>query len=128
MSTKRKILIGLLVLFAIVVIAGGGCALYYAGYRVGSLSTVNFGERIQGISRFHYGFPSPRMLKRPYGHFGRGNMRGFGGFFPFRVIPGILVIIGITALIVAAVIYHKKMLKLLHKRVEEHHTDKTPQQ
>jgi hypothetical protein len=129
MSTKRKILIGLLVLLGVVVIVGGGYAIYYAGYRMGYLSSsADLEEGIRGIFRFHGGFPPSRMLKGPFGHFGRGYMRGFGGFFPFRIIPGILAITGITALIAAAVIYHKKMLKLLQKRVEEHPVDKTSQQ
>jgi len=128
MSTKRKILIGLLVLFAVVVMIGGGYALYYAGYRVGSLSVANFGERSHGIFPFHRGFPASRMLKRPYGHFGRGNMHGLVGFFPFKIILGIVAIIGITTLIVGAVIYHKKMYKQLHIKLREHPVDKTPQQ
>lgn len=128
MSTKRKILIGLLIIFAVVVMVGSGYALYYAGYRVGSLSTANFGERIHGISRFHYGFPYPRMLKEPYSQFGRGNIHGLVGFFPFKIILGIVAIIGITTFIFAAVIYHKKMFKLFHMKLGEHPVDKTPQQ
>lgn len=128
MSTKRKILIGLLIIFAVVVMVGGGYALYYAGYRVGSLSVANFGERSHGIFPFHRGFPASRMLKRPYGHFGRGNMHGLVGFFPFKIILGIVAIIGITTLIVGAVIYHKKMYKQLHIKLREHPVDKTPQQ
>ncbi|MBA7495143.1 hypothetical protein ES702_05722 [subsurface metagenome] len=128
MSAKRKILIGLLVLFAVVVIAGGGYALYYAGYRMGYLSSsADLEEGICGIFRFHDGFPHSRMLKRPYAYFGRGYIRGFGGFFPFKIILGILAIIGITALIVGAVIYHKKMFKQLHMKLGEHPVDKTPQ-
>lgn len=127
MSTKRKILIGLLILFAIVIMVGGGYVLYYAGYRVGSLSVANFGERIHDIFPFHRGFPASRMLKRPYGHFGRGNIYGVVSFFPFKIILGIVAIIGITTLIVGAVIYHKKMLKLFHMKLGEHPVDKTPQ-
>ena len=128
MSAKRKILIGLLVLLAVVVIAGGGYALYNAGYRMGYLSSsADLEEGIRGIFQFHGGFPPSRMLKRPYGYFGRGDMHRFIGFFPFMVIPGILAIIGITAFIVAAAIYHKKMLKLLHMKLGEHPVDKTPQ-
>ncbi|MBU2598191.1 MAG: hypothetical protein KKC53_03305 [Actinobacteria bacterium] len=128
MSTKRKILIGLLIIFAVVVMVGGGYALYYAGYRVGSLSVANFGERSHGIFPFHRGFPASNILKRPYGHFGRGNMHGLVGFFPFKIILGIVAIIGITTFIFAAVIYHKKMLKLFHMKLGEHPVDKTPQQ
>ncbi len=121
MSAKRKILIGLLVLFAVVVIAGGGYALYYAGYRMGYLSSsADLEEGIRCIFRFHDGFPHSRMLKRPYGHFGRGNIYGVVSFFPFKIILGIVAIIGITTLIVGAVIYHKKIFKQLHIKLREH--------
>jgi len=69
MSKKRKILIGLLILFAVVVMVGGGYVLYYAGYRVGSLSVANFGERIHDIFPFNRGSPHSRMLKKPFDQF-----------------------------------------------------------
>ncbi|GAH01650.1 unnamed protein product, partial [marine sediment metagenome] len=52
---------------------------------------------------------------------------GVVSFFPFKIILGIVAIIGITTLIVGAVIYHKKMLKLFHMKLGEHPVDKTPQ-
>jgi hypothetical protein len=70
MSTTKKILIGLLVLIAIIVIAGGGYALYYVGYRVGFLSEANLEKRTYVISGLPHGFPPSRMLKGPYGQFG----------------------------------------------------------
>ncbi len=70
MSTKLKILIGLLVLFAVVVIAGGGYALYCVGYRVGFLSEANLEKRTYVISGLPLGFPPSSMLKGPYGQFG----------------------------------------------------------